>query len=124
MFYTSRLLACASMITAATVVRSEDVSFLMTHVMYKCSFRWREIGLSLSFQPYELDNISSSSPTSSTQQYLAQLLSQWCQWPTTDHSASPTMERLWDALHSGMVGLGAAAQELYNLIAHLPSQNN
>ncbi len=109
------------MVTTATVVRSEDVSFLMTRVMYRCSFKWREIGTFLNFQPYELDNISSSSPTASAQEHLTQLLSQWCQWPTTEHTASPTMERLRDALHSGMVGLGREAQELYALRTQLPS---
>ena len=106
-----------------TLLRCGDVAFLMSH-MYRYAYKWKEIGLALNFQPCELENISCSThPTASAQEHLAKLLSLWCQWPTADHSDIPTMEKLHDALCSGMVGLGAMAEELYHLRKYLPSHN-
>ena len=79
----------------------------------KHAYKWREIGSALGFEHGELENISHSSPRATTQQLLTELLSQWSQWPTADKPNAPTLERLCDALRSGMVGLGAVANDLY-----------
>ena len=101
-------------------MRSGDVTTLIGY-LFKYAAKWRDIGTSLNFQPGELDNISHSNPGASTKELLIQLLSQWSQWPTADHTEHPTMERLRDALRSGLVGLGAVANELYELRHILPS---
>ena len=44
--------------------------------------------------------------------YLQELLSQWVQWPTTDHPNHPTLEALCTALSSSLVGLGSLAEEV------------
>ena len=75
------------------VVTSEDVNFLMAN-LHKYAYKWRDIGSSLNFHPGELENISQSFPKATTQQLVTELLSQWSQWPTSDHSDAPTMERL------------------------------
>ena len=106
---------------AGTVVKSEDVGFLMEH-MLDYSYKWRWIGLSLRFRPGELENIRQSFPEKPTKYFLMELLSQWTQWPTTTHPHVPTMEKLCSALRSGLVGLGALANELYVLCTQLPSQ--
>ncbi len=106
-----------------TLVRNEDVNMLISH-LHKYAYKWRDIGASLNFQHGELENISQSNPIATTQQLLTELLSQWSQWPTADHPDAPTMERLRDALRSGLVGLGAQANDLYELRDNLPSQAN
>lgn len=63
--------------------------------------------------------ISQSSPRATTKYLLTELLSQWSQWPTAEHSDVPTMRRLCDSLHCDLVGLGAEANDLYEL----PSKN-
>ena len=105
------------------VVKSRDVSFLMMH-LHQYAYKWRDIGTALNFQHSELENISHGFPRATIQQLLTELLSQWSQWPTADHSDVPTMERLRDALRSGLVGLGAQANDLYELRSQLPSQAN
>lgn len=79
--------------------------------------------MALGFLHSELDNIEDSRPRAPVKQLLAELLSQWSHWPTADHSGVPTMEKLRDALHSGLVGLGAEAEDLYELRTFLPSHN-
>ena len=106
----------------ATTVRSEDVSTLMSH-LYKNSYKWWDIGTSLNFQNGELENIKQSKPGAHPQQLLNELLSQWSQWPTVDHPEDPTMERLCDALRSGLVRLGATADHLFEIRNFLPSSN-
>ncbi len=101
------------------VIRSSDVPFLMSH-MYRHAYKWRDIGLSLNFQHGELENIATAT---TEREKLTRLLDQWAQWPTADHPGTATMERLHDALCSGMVGLGAQANDLYELRIYLPSQN-
>ncbi len=81
--------------------------------------KWKEIGSSLNFHSGELENISYSGTT--PQQLLSKLLSQWTQWPTADHPDDPTMEKLHDALRSGLVGLGAVANDIYELRNFLSS---
>jgi hypothetical protein len=44
--------------------------------------------------------------------YLQELLSQWVQWPTTDHPNHPTLRALCTALRSSLVGLGSLAKEV------------
>ena len=103
-------------------MRSGDVNSLMV-CLYKHAARWRDIGSALNFQPGELENISLSIPKATPQQLLTELLSQWTQWPTDAHSENPTMERLCNALRSGLVGLGAVANDLYELRYYLPSKS-
>ena len=100
-------------------ITSGDIAFVMSHLCQR-AYKWREIGLALHFEDGELENIRHSFPTATTQQLLSKLLSQWSQWPTADHSDVPTMERLCDALRSGLVGLGAEADHLYGLRHSLP----
>ena len=105
-------------------MRSGDVAFLVSHLHKDASHKWSEIGLALNFRDGELKSIIQSFPRATTQQLLTELLSQWCQWPTADHSDVPTMERLCDALRSGLVGLGAQANDLYELRNSLPSKQH
>jgi hypothetical protein len=78
------------------------------------SYKWNLIGLSLGFTPHELNNILSMvilltwAPVS----YLQELLSQWVQWPTTDHPSHPTLRALCTSLRSCLVGLGGLAEEV------------
>ncbi len=102
------------------MVRSQDVAFLVEH-LHKYAFKWREIGTVLRFHHDELEIIFYSLPGATSQRLLRELLSQWSQWPTADHSDVPTMERLRDALQSGLVGLGAEANALYDKRTLLPS---
>ena len=88
-----------------SIVTNADVSFLVNNLC-KHAHKWRDIGLALNFQPGELENISHPNPGATAQRLLTELLSQWSQWPTADHSDAPTMERLRDVLRSGLVGLG------------------
>ena len=101
-------------------MKDSDVSFLVGHLC-KSASKWREIGIALGFLPGELDNIAHPIPGAPTQRLLTELLSQWSQWPTANHSDVPTMEKLRDALRSGLVGLGAEAADLYELRNYLPS---
>ena len=78
------------------------------------SYRWNPIGLNLGFTPHELVQISSmvrllpGAPGS----YLQELLSQWVQWPTTDHPSHSTVRALCTALRSSLVGLDSLAEEV------------
>ena len=92
-------------------MKSEDV-YILIECLYQHAYKWKEIGLALHFLPGELESISH--PNANPLQLLRELLSQWCQWPTATHSDVPTLESLMDALHSGPVGLGAAANDLYS----------
>lgn len=98
--------------TIETLVRSQDLYPLMEQ-LHQCASKWEEIGLALNFQHGELKNIIYFNPRANAQQLLIELLSQWTQWPTADHPQDPTMERLCYALRSGLVGLGAIANVLY-----------
>ncbi len=106
----------------STIVRSDDVGYLASHLCKNASHKWREIGLALGFLDGELKSISLSFPGATAQQLLTELLSQWSQWPTAAHPDAPTMERLRDALRSGLVELGAVASDLYELRNFLPSK--
>ena len=97
------------------------MNMLMSH-LHKYAYKWREIGSSLNFHHGELENISQSPPGADPKQYLKELLIQWSHWPTADHSDVPTMEKLRDALGSGLVGLGVEANDLYELRNFLPSK--
>ena len=99
-----------------------DVGFVIDR-LHMHTNKWREIGLSLDFQHAELEGIRQSSPAATTQQLLSIVLSQWAQWPMADHPNVPTMEKLCDALRSGLVGLGALANDLYKLRTCIPSRN-
>ena len=101
-------------------MRSKDVGFLIEHLHWH-AYKWREIGTALGFQHGELENIRQSFPRATMQQLLRELIYQWSQWPTVTHSEVPTMEKLYDAMRSGSVGLGAVANELYSKRTLLPS---
>ena len=74
-------------------MKSEDVGFLMEY-MHGFSYKWRYIGMSLRFQPGELENLRHSFPEEPTMYFLMEILSQWTQWPTTAHPHVPTLEKL------------------------------
>ena len=78
------------------------------------SYKWNQIGLSLGFTQHELRTISNMVIllTGAPVSYLQELLSQWVQWPTTDHPNHPTLEALCTALSSSLVGLGSLAEEV------------
>ena len=81
--------------------------------------------MALGFQDGELEDISSSlPPRASSVQLLSKLLSQWSQWPVDEHLDHPTLEMLCDSLRGGLVRLGAAASDLYELKDFLPSRSN
>ena len=88
--------------------------FHLLRLLQNHSPKWNEIGLSLGFTPSELDTIRSmlkllvGAPVS----YLQELLTQWVQWPTTDHPKYPTPELLCTALRSPLVSLGSLAQNV------------
>ena len=103
---------------AETLVTSEDVAFLC-QFLYSSSHKWRDIGVALSFQAGEMESFNQ---TNQPQQQLNLLLDKWSHWPTTNHPHRPTMEKLRDALRSGLVGLGADANELYSRRNFLPSR--
>ena len=103
-------------------MRSEDVNFIVVRSLCNYGYKWKEIGLALGFLNEELEGILYSDPRAKVQQLLVEVLSQWSQWPTASHSDVPTMERLRDALRSGLVGLGAVANDLYELRHSLPSK--
>ena len=92
----------------------------MNH-LHQFAYKWREIGTALSFHHGDLENISQTFPRGTPQQLLTELLSQWSEWPTAIHSGVPTVERLCDALRSGLVGLGALANSLQDTRTQLPS---
>ena len=103
-----------------TVVKDEDVRFLMSYLS-RHSYKWDVIGTALRFFPGDLENIRHSPQVITPQQRLNAVLCQWVQWPTTAHSQVPTMEILRDALRSDLVGLGAVANQLYDIRDQLPS---
>ena len=111
---------CNEYVFTISEVRPADVSFLMTR-LHRYAYMWRDIGTALNFQRAEMENIRHSFPTATTRDLLHELLSQWSQWPTAEHSQDPTMEGLRDALRSSLVGLGAPASELYEDRSNLPS---
>ena len=95
------------------MLSGKDIVNLMK-LLHNYSYKWSPIGLSLGFTQHELNTISSMSrlfhgaPVS----YLQELLSQWVQWPTTEHLNYPTLEALCAALQSPLVGLGSLALEV------------
>ena len=109
------------MCCAVCVVKSEDVAFLMRD-LHLYAFKWQAIGTALNFLQGELENIIHSSPGADVELLLTELLSRWSHWPTAEHSNVPTMGRLCDALRSGLVGLGAEANQLHAKRNLLPSR--
>ena len=91
----------------------KDIVKLM-RLLQSYSYKWNPIGLSLGFTQHELNTIFGmlrllvEAPVS----YLQELLSQWVQWPTTEHPSNPTLEALCTALRSPLVGLGSLAKEV------------
>ena len=86
----------------------------LTRLLQSYSTKWDMIGLSLGFIQCEL-NIISGMPklfVGAPVSYLQELLSQWVQWPTTDHPSHPTLGALCTALRSSLVGLGSLAEEV------------
>lgn len=86
------------------------------------AYKWEVIGRALGFHDGEIKNISHSYPRYTVEQLLMEVLSKWSQWPTEVHESVPTIESLRDALHSSMVELGAAADDIYALRDSLPSK--
>ena len=84
----------------------------LVRLLQSYSYKWNPIGLSLGFTPHELCTISSKVTllTGAPVSYLQELLSQWVQWPTTDHPSDPTVRVLCTALRSSLVGLGSLAE--------------
>ena len=91
----------------------KDLVHLMK-LLQSYSYKLNPIGLRLGFTQHELNTISGmlklleGVPVS----YLQELLSQWVQWPTTDHPSHPTLGALCTALRSSLVGLGTLAEEV------------
>lgn len=104
-------------ISTGTRVSQQDVNLLWGFLCH-CAYKWEAIGSVLGFLPGELKNIAHSSPRSSVQHYLKEVLSQWAHWPTTNHPQVPTLERLCAALRSDLVGLGDVAQDLSKQTLH------
>ena len=84
-----------------------DLAYLL-RLLQSYSYKWNLIGLSLGFTPHELYTISSKVTllTGAPVSYLQELLSQWVQWPTTDHPTHPTVRALCTALRSSPISLG------------------
>ena len=93
----------------------KDLVNLM-QLLQSYSSKWNSIGLSLGFTLPELNTISSMSRlfNGAPVSYLQELLSQWVQWPTTNHPSNPTLEAFCTALRSSLVGLGSLAQNMEN----------
>jgi hypothetical protein len=95
------------------VLSEKDLVHLM-RLLQTYSYKWNPIGLNLGFTQHELNTIFGmpklllGAPVS----YLQELLSQWIQWPTTDHPSHPTVRALCTALRSSLVGLGGLAKEV------------
>ena len=94
------------------LIQQEDVKFLLEELCHY-SYKWDVIGLALGFVDGELKNIKHSSPQASAQHFMKEMLVKWAHWPTKDHSNSPTLENLCNALRSKLVGLNTIADELY-----------
>ena len=86
----------------------------LVRLLQTYSYKWNPIGLSLGFTPHELCTISCMVTllTGAPVSYLQELLSQWVQWPTTDHPNHPTLRALCTVLRSSLVGLGSLADEV------------
>ena len=89
------------------ILTEKDLNVLM-NLMHNYSDKWQDIGLALGFALSELNVIGNTPSLFATApvSYLRQLLYQWMQWPTNDHSIKPTLEALCTALRSSSVGLG------------------
>ena len=100
-------------IIVSVKVTEKDIVTILS-LLQKYSSKWNEIGLTLGFIKPELDTIFSMSKlfNGAPASYLQELLSQWVQWPTTDHPKNPTLEALCTALRSSLVGLGSLAEEV------------
>ena len=94
---------------------TDDHHSVLYKQLYKHSAKWRAIGLFLTFDQGELDNIQANvhligeSPTS----YLSKMLAQWLQWAPGDgrgSSSYATLESLKSALREAE--LGATAEHL------------
>ena len=99
---------------ATSVTLSEKDIVNLMRLLQSYSYKWNPIGLSLGFTQHELCTISSMVTllTGAPVSYLQELLSQWVQWPTTDHPSHPTVRALCTALRSSLVGLGSLAEEV------------
>ena len=98
---------------AEQVLTERDVPALIS-LIHDFSTKWYDIGIGLGFAPSELNLIVSkplllaAAPTS----YLAELLSQWMQWPTVNHPQKPTLRTRCEALRSSHVRLGSLAEKV------------
>ena len=99
---------------ATSVTLSEKDIINLMRLLQSYSYKWNPIGLSPGFTQHELNTISGMLKllTGAPVSYLRELLSQWVQWPTTDHPSHPTVRALCTALCSSLVGLGGLAEEL------------
>ena len=61
----------------------------MNH-MYRYAYKWRDIGLALTFQVGELDNIYHTVATA--QQCLTKLFDDWSHWPTWNQRVLGTVD--------------------------------
>ena len=99
---------------------SDKDLFHLMRLLKDYSTKWETIGLSLGFIQPELNIISGMSKllVEAPVSYLRELLSQWIQWPTEKHQNNPTLEALYTALRSDLVGLGALAEEVKKEMKH------
>ena len=95
------------------VLLERDIAALL-NLLHNFSDKWNEIGLGLGFTPSELKQISGNPSLfmSAPASFLRELLSQWIQWPTKDHSKQPTLGVLCETLRSSLVGLGSLADRV------------
>ena len=95
-----------------TLIEKDVVRLL--NLLHNYSDKWFDIGLELGFAPSELNLIRNmplllnDAPVS----YLTKLLSQWVQWPTSEHPTKPTVGMLCEALRTSLVGLGSLADKV------------
>ena len=102
-------------------MKNDDVEFLMRKLK-TYSYKYKDIGLGLNFSNGEIKGIEQTFPRGTPQDLLREILDQWSNWPNEDHRDDPTIEKLCDVLHSGLVGLGALSRDIYKLKNSLPSK--
>jgi len=100
-------------------VKQEDVLFLVGF-LDDCTDKWKDIGAALGFSDESLHSISQDPQWSTLQQCFRELLDQWSDWPTDNHS----LQQLCVALCSKQVGHFRVGIELYWRRMTLPSQGN
>lgn len=99
---------------ANELILTERHLTVLLNVLRNHSPAWSDIGVALGFTNLEL-NVISSAPslfTTAPVSYLTRLLSQWVQWPTTDHPTKPTLGVLCAALRGAVVGLGSLSKKI------------